>query len=151
MCWSLIFDVKKVDKTTTFKLRNGRTINISTGPARFLGQTQSYSPFTTVRETGKHFSREFERLLNNVDSSLIDGEYKLWIFKQYLAPSFNFSLAVDAISETTLKKMQRCIYPQAIIKKWLGLTRSCTTAVIHHPSIIDIPTLSELRSAIKPK
>ena len=102
----LILNGNKPDKTTTFNLGNGETRNISSGPTRFLGQTQSYSSFTTAREAGKHFSDELERQLNNLDSSLIRGEYKLWIYKRCLTPSFNFCLAVDAIPETTLKRMQ---------------------------------------------
>ena len=39
--------------------------------------------------------------------------------------------------------------PQANQKKRLGLTRSCITAVIHHPNAIDIPTLSELCTKAK--
>ena len=87
LCWSwlkwvsLILNENKPDKTTTFNLGYGKTRNISSGPTRFLRQTQSYSSFTTVREAGKHFSDEFERQLNNLDSSLIRSEYKLWIYK----------------------------------------------------------------------
>jgi len=35
-------------------------------------------------------------------------------------------------------------------KTWLGLPRGTTTAILHHPNVIDIPTLSELRTQAKP-
>lgn len=35
------------------------------------------------------------------------------------------------------------------IKKWLGLTRSATAAIILHPDVIDIPSISELHTKAK--
>ena len=34
-------------------------------------------------------------------------------------------------------------------RKWLGLTRSATTAIVHHPNVIDIPSISELHTKAK--
>ncbi len=36
-----------------------------------------------------------------------------------------------------------------MIKRWLGICRSTTTAILHHPNVIDIPTLSEYRTQAK--
>lgn len=82
-----------------------------------LGQTWSHCPASTRPEAGKRFLGEFEKQLNNHDSSAIRGEYKLWVYKCYLVPSFHFSLAVDAISESTLQKMQA--YALGRVKNWL--------------------------------
>ena len=35
------------------------------------------------------------------------------------------------------------------IKSWLGLTRGVTNAILHHPNVIDIPTISEYRTKAK--
>ena len=109
---SLVYDGKKVD--------NGKTKNIS-------GAT-SHCPSSTAQEAGKRFSSEFMKQLDNLDKSHVRGEFKLWIYKRRLVPSFHTSLAVEAIPDSTLRKVQS----QAIkkIKKWLGLTSnlSCTQA-----------------------
>ena len=36
-----------------------------------------------------------------------------------------------------------------MIKTWLGLSTGTTTAILHHPNVIDIPTLSKLRTQAK--
>ena len=35
------------------------------------------------------------------------------------------------------------------IKRWLGLTRSTSVAIIHHPAVLDIPFLQEFRTKAK--
>ena len=81
----------------------------------------------------------FQAQLNNLDTAPIRGEYKLWIFRCLLIPSFHFSLAVDAIPECALKKMEALATQK--VKRWLGLPRCFSTAAIHHPHVIDIPSL----------
>ena len=125
---------------------SGRIRNIS-GSTKFLGQTQSHSLLSTAHEAGKKFLEEFERQIHNLDCSPIQGEYKLWIYKRLVVPAFHFSLAVDAIPNSILRKMQSNAIRR--VKKWLGRTRSCTTAVLHHLHVIDILTLSEFRTKAK--
>ena len=51
------------------------------------------------------------------------------------------------IPESCIKKVQsQCT---KLIKVWLGLTKGVTNAVIHHPNVIDIPTISEYRTKAK--
>ena len=120
---------------------------IATGSTRFLGQTLGHSPLTTGQEAGKHLFSEFSRQLNNLDKSPIHGEFKLWIYKRFVVPSFHFHLAVDTITTSTIKKMQTNAMRK--IKKWLGLTRSTSTAIVQHPDVIDIPSISELHTKAK--
>ena len=76
-----------------------------------------------------------------MDSSPIRGEYKLWILHRFLKPAFHFVLAVDVIPESSIKKAQSQCTKK--IKHWLGLTRGVTKAVIHHPNVIDNPSITE--------
>ena len=123
------------------------TRNIATGSTRFLGQTLGHSPLTTAQEARKHLFSEFSRQLNNLDKSPICGEFKLWIYKRFVVPSFHFHLAVNTITTSTIKKMQTNAMRK--IKKWLGLTRSTSTAIVHHPDVIDIQSISELHTKAK--
>ena len=64
---------------------------------------------------------------------------------RFLIPSFH--LAVDVIPDSSIKKAQSQCTRR--IKSWLGLTKGVTNAVIHHPNVIDIPTISEYRTKTK--
>ena len=146
-CVSFVYDGRQVDKRTTFYLGDGKTRNIASGPTRFLGQTLCHTPLSTAQEAGKRLSSEFSRQLNNLDQSPIRGEFKLWIYRRFMVSCFHYHLAVDTIPTSTLKKMQANAVRK--IKKWLGLTRGATTAIIHHPDVIDIPAISELHTKAK--
>ena len=62
-------------------------------------------------------------------------------------PSFHFLLAVDVISKSTVSKLQG--RAMKCIKSWLGLCRSTTIAVIHHPDVLGVPYLPEFRTKAK--
>ena len=74
-------------------------------------------------------------------------KYKLWIYKHYLVPLFHFVLIMDLIPETAIKKMQAAAL--RMIKRWLDLPRCFTTSALHYPNVIDIPSISDLRSKAK--
>ena len=146
-CVSFVNDGRQVDKKTTFYLEDRKTRNIVSGPTRFLGQTLCRMPLSTVPKAIKRLSSEYSRQLNNLDQSPIRGEFKLWIYRRFMVSCFHYHLAVDTIPTSTLKKMQANAMRK--IKKWLGLTRSTTTAIIHHLDVIDIPSISELHTKAK--
>ena len=56
-------------------------------------------------------------------------------YRRYLVPSFHFKLAANATT--------KCI------KSWLGLSRSTSVAVIHHPAVMDIPFLPSFSAKAK--
>ena len=64
------------------------------------------------------------------------GEYKIWILKHYLASSVHYYLAIDDILEGTIQKLHSKV--NNLPKKWLGLPRSTTQAVLYHPDVLDL-------------
>ena len=64
-----------------------------------------------------------------------------------MIPSLHYDLAVNGISVSISKKLNSLA--TRYIKKWLGLTRSTTVAVIHHPSVLNIPTLESCSTSAK--
>ena len=69
-------------------------------------------------------SGPFRKMTTN--TSPIWGEYKLWILRRFLIPSFHFVLSVNVIPDSSIKKVQsQCTRK---IKSWLGLTRGVTNA-----------------------
>jgi len=142
-----VYDGKKMLGNATFPLKEGSTRNISTNPTKFLGHTLCHTQPATSKESGKRFMNSFLEKLSSLDASPIRGEYKLWILRRFLIPSFHFVLSVDVILESSIKKVQsQCTRK---IKDWLGLTRGVTNAVIHHPNVIDIPTIAEYHKKAK--
>ena len=81
-------------------------------------------------------------LRGSPDSSLICGEYKLWIHNRCLiSPVIQFFSSCRDYSETDASKQ-----PQTNQKMARSYSR---TAVIHYPNVIDIPTLSKLCTKAK--
>ena len=78
--------------------------------------------------------------LENIEASLIRPEYKLWILKNYLIPSKRFLLTVHTLTQTHLKQLDTFVDKHT--KKWAGLPKSATNAVIHLEEALDIPAIS---------
>ena len=146
-CVSLVFDGKKMVKSASFYVGSGSSRNITSGPTKFLGQLQTSSKKFNTYESSKKFIATFHQKLEALDKAQVRGEYKLWIYKRYLVPSFQFILAVDPISERAIKKMQAASLK--MIKRWLNLPRCFATSALHHPNVIDIPSLFDLKSKAK--
>ena len=92
---------------------------------------------------------EFKLLtaIKKIDDRPIRGEFKIWILKNYLAPSILFLLTVDLISESSLMKLQSKL--TKFIKKWLNLPRCLTQAAIYHPDVLQLPFLPQIREQAK--
>ena len=73
------------------------------------------------------------------------GEYKVWIYKRHLVPGFLFFLAVNPVTESTIKPLPQQTLALRKIKKWLNLPQSFTNSALYHPDVIDIPALSVSR------
>ena len=131
-----------MDKTFTFVVGPGSSRKISLGPTKFLGQFQSSSIRLDSQEAGEKYKGLFNQKLENLDQAHTWGEYKLWIYKRYLCPSFNFTMAVDPIPEAAIEKMQG-------VSLWLNPARCFTTSALHHPNIFDMPALLGLHSKVK--
>ena len=83
----------------------------------------------------------FSTSLTHLDRAPIRGEYKIWIYRRYLVPSLHYKLAVNVVAKTTINKMNATA--TKYIKRWLGLIRLTSVAIIHHPAVLDIPFLQE--------
>ena len=59
-------------------------------------------------------------LLNATDSLCIRGEYKVWIYRNYIISLLPFHLCVDAVSNRTISQMESTA--TRYLKKWLDRT-----------------------------
>ena len=62
-------------------------------------------------------------------------------------PSLHYELSVNGISTSITKKLNSMA--TRFMKRWLGLCRSTTVAVIHHPSVLNIPRLESYSTSAK--
>ena len=143
----MVFDGYKVKRKTTFKLGEGLTRSVTDWSTKFLGSLFAISPQATRKEAGKVLLESFSEKLSNLDKAPIRGEYKLWIYKRYLTQSIHFFLSVNPIPSTIISKMQAMGMKK--LKRWLGLARSTTIAVIHRPDVLGVPFLPQLQSKAK--
>ena len=78
--------------------------------------------------------------LDNIEACLVRAECKLWILKHYLLPSKRFLLTVHTLQKTHLKELDTFV--DQFIKKWSGIPKSATNAIIHSEQGLDIPSIS---------
>ena len=107
-CVSLSFDGSKLDKSFIVPLQDGNTRNISDIGARFLGSILMGTPRSTNSSSSNTLITTFRASLQALDARPIRGEYKLWIYQHYLAPSTHFYLAVNPTSANAIKKTEAC-------------------------------------------
>ena len=97
-CVTLSFDGNKIDKRFKVNVASGDTQSISTTGTKFLGRYIAASTRQTSALSSTTLRSRFESSLRALESRPIRGEYKLWIYQHYLAPSFHFYLTVNPTS-----------------------------------------------------
>jgi len=63
----------------------------------------------------------------------VRGEYKLWLYRNYIVSLLRFHLSVDAVTKGTVTKMENLATRH--LKKWLSLPRSATRAILYYPGM----------------
>ena len=80
--------------------------------------------------------------LENLDKTSIRNEYKLEIYQMYILPSIRFVLTVHDLPVTYLKKLDTST--DQFLKKWAGLPRCATNAILHLCTALNIKKISTL-------
>ena len=104
-CVTIIFDGNKMNQSNTISLSNGHTRNIAESHSSILGHVS-----TTLKPRATSAKKLESKLLSaikRIDERPIRGEYKIWILKNYVAPSIQFLLIVDLVSENSLLTIQK--------------------------------------------
>ena len=110
-------------------------------PHKFLGLTLTLE--NTAKDHHEVLSDILTTKLENLDSSLVRGEYKLAVYERYLLPSMRYHLSIHTIHQTHLEKLD--MIAQKYLKKWLGVpTRGCTNLSIFHPYLLSIKPVSQI-------
>ena len=147
-CVSLSFEGNKFEKYFKVVLNEGTTRNIAEYGVKFLGRLLIGTPKTTCSQSSNTLSIFRASLQAFLSARPIRGEYKLWIYQCYLAPSMHFYLAINPTSANAIKKAE-AIATKAL-KKWLKLPRNATQTTLYHPEVLNALQLSNLKVKAKP-
>ena len=118
MTSSVEFSPMRSSATISVGVGGGRTSNIHEHHTTFLGSIVAHSSRHTTKIASQLFLEAFTSSLKKLDQTVIRREYKVWIYKRYLVPSYHFKLAVNAISSSTIKKPM--LLQQSVLNPGLG-------------------------------
>ena len=80
--------------------------------------------------------------MDNIDKTAVRSEFKMEIYKIYILPSIRFLLTVHDLPHTYLLQLDSMA--NQFLKKWAGLPRCATTAILHLDSALNIKNISTL-------
>lgn len=86
--------------------------------------------------------------LDNIDALQVRNEYKLRVYDdEYLLPSLQFSFTVHSLPKTRIS----CLHDLAhrYVKRWAGLLRPSTQAVLYHPYVFAVKSVNMLYDECK--
>ena len=144
-CISYLFDGHN-HKLEGIQLSGGSTRSITEGSTKFLGKSLDVSLSATKAIAKKRITDKLSYLLSTTDNLPIRGEYKLWLYRNYIISLLRFHLAVDAISKHAIGKLENLA--TRYIKRWLGLPRSSTRAILYYPGVC-CPGISQVSREAK--
>ena len=130
-----------MNHTTSYSLSNGSTRKIADAPTKLLGKFIAVSTSKTKNVATAKLEKDVLTTLKKIDNHPIRGEYKVWMWKNYLAPSLHFQPMVDLLKESVRKIQQKAT---KFIKSWLNLPKCCNLASIFHPDVLNLPFIFSL-------
>ena len=80
--------------------------------------------------------------LRNLDSTLIRNEYKVRIYSEYLLGACRFVLSIHDLSRSQIAELESLSH--SFLKKWLGLPRGASWALVHDAHGLNIKSFDHL-------
>ena len=117
-CVSYLFDGSRVLQSGV-ELSGGTTRSITENGTKFLGKSLDVSLSATKKAASKKMCDLLSRLLSSTDLLPVRGEYKLWLYRNYIVSLLRFHLSVDSITTRAVSKMENIATRH--LKKWLNL------------------------------
>ena len=115
------------------KLSGGVTKSITESGTKFLGKSLEVSLSATKTVANKKLCSLLSQLLSATDVLPVQGEYKLWLYRNYIVSLLRFHLSVDAVTKSAVTKMENLATRH--LKKWLSLPRSATRTILYYPGM----------------
>ena len=131
-CVSYLYDGAKHLKEGIL-LSKGTTRSITEGGTKFLGKLIDVSLSATKKAANKQMIARFGELLTTTDVLSIRGEYKVWIYRNYILSLLRFHLSIDAVTQAAIARLESMA--TRYLKKWLHLPRSATRVILYYPGV----------------
>ena len=113
-------------KDVAFFIEEDRVPSIKDEGQKFLGKLLFFSNKSPVTFT--FLETTLKEGMYRIDLISVRSKFKLWMYKEYFLPSERFLLTVHTLTSTQLSKLDTL--PDNYIKKWAGVQRSATNALI---------------------
>ena len=136
-CVSYLFD----GSLQGIELSGGITKSITERGTKFLGKSLEVSLSATKSVANRKMCNLLSYLLSTIDGLPIRGEYKFWLYQNYVISLLHFHLSVDAVTKGAVTKMENMT--TRYLKRWLGLPKSATRAVLYYPGMC-YPSISQV-------
>ena len=146
-CYSLVYDGKAATRFPCITASGGSITSIVEKSTTFLGSIVACNSKSRKKVANCAFSTILTTHLQGLDRAPVRGEYKVWMYRRYVIPSLHYELSVNGTTVSISRKLN--LLATRYLKKWLGLCRSTTVAVIHHPAVLNIPTLENWSTSAK--
>ena len=127
-------------ESVSFTLGDDSLETLEKEPHKFLGSTITFE--NKQKDIFQVVFSYFKERLDRIDDLKVREEFKVRIFQQYLLPSSRFMLTIHQLTTTNLKKLDALV--TKFLKKWLGLPRCATPAILHVPQLFEMKTISQL-------
>ena len=121
-------------------LKEDRIPNIFEEEHKCIGKV--IFPSGKSSDTFEHIKTVFQDKLEKIYKSSIRNEYKLWIYDKYFLSAHRFLLTVHTVTATDLKKLDT--FTDQYVKKWAGVPKCTTNALIHMRTGLNIKSITQL-------
>ncbi len=110
---------------------NGQPIQtVKEKPEKYLGSLVTH--YLKSSDSFNFIQEKLQNMLQNIDSSMVRGEYKLAVLSRYSLPSLRYALTVHDLTNTQLDSLDSA-YSQ-YVKKWLKFPQhGATPAILYGP------------------
>ena len=142
----------KPSKCRSFSIRSGKPViinydiegykvpSIAEEEQKFLGRVLFFSGKS--QDCFNLLKSVIKEKLENLGNTAVRNEFKIEVYNIYILPSIRFLLTIHDIPKTHLLKLDTMA--DQYLKKWAGLPRCATTAILHLDTALDIKNISTL-------
>ena len=123
-----------------FDIEGYKVPSIAEEEQKFLGRVLFFSGKS--QDCYNLLETSIKEKIENLDKTAVRNEFKLEIYKIYILPSIRFLLTIHDVPKTHLLKLDTMA--DQYLKKWAGLPRCATTAILHLNTAMNIKKISTL-------
>ena len=115
---------------TTVEIQGQAITSILDKPIKYLGKW--FNQKLTDKEQMVEVEKQVEDYLQRIERCYLPGKFKVWMVQNLMMPRIMWPLSIYDYTMTTVERIQQKITMK--LKKWLGIPKSLSTAVLYSTS-----------------